>query len=291
MTIIAPPPPAPEPTPALRPGRRSAVRIALVAAAAVLVLTYVAALGLAAGRLNALSMTVESKDLPAGMRSLTIDSADANVRVTVDGQAGGAKVDLRTIDSTGDRVERLEINSDGGDTRIRLTPDVPSFIDWGRSDEITVTLPPQLAKGLSVTTQQSDGTVTVDADLDRLTAHTSDGSVMLNGNARRIDVTTRDGDVVAQRPISIIESFSAQTVDGDVHVQFGNAAPRTVDASSRDGDVMLALPSPGPYLVDVSADSQRVRVPETTNASMAAAAVTVRTVDGSVVIDTSGAAR
>jgi hypothetical protein len=294
VTTIAPPPPAPPApvtAPPLPPGRRSAVRVLVVVAASILVLAYVATLGVAAWRLNALRMSIESKDLPAGMRSLTIDAADANVRVKVDPQAGAPHVDLRMVDSTRDDRERMEITSDSDGTRILLSPDSPSFMDWGRSGEVTVTLPPQLARGLSVTTQQDDGRVIVDADVDQLTADSLDGDIVLNGGARRIDITSGDGDVVAKKPISVTESFNAHTVDGDVLVEFKGAAPRTVEAISRDGDIAIALPGPGPYLVDSSADSRSIRVPETTDPARAAAKVTVRTVDGDVLIDTSGAAR
>jgi hypothetical protein len=267
------------------------VRIALVAAASVLVLAYVATIGVGAWRINALRVSIEHEDLPNGMRSLAIDAADANVRVKVDPQGGPPRVDLRMVGSAQDGRQRMEITSDGDGTRIFLTPDSPSFMDWGRAGELTVTLPPQLARQLSVTTQQADGVVIVDADLDQLTAHSADGDIVLNGGARRVDITARDGDVVAEKPISVTESFNAHTVDGDVRVQFKDTAPRTVEAGSRDGDIAIALPGAGPYLVDSSADSRSIRVPETTDPAQAAAKVTVRTVDGDVLIDRSGAAR
>jgi DUF4097 and DUF4098 domain-containing protein YvlB len=201
-------------------------------------------------------------------------------------------VDLRTVDSKrDDGRRRMQITSEGDSTRILLTPNSGSFMDWGRSGDVTVTLPPRLAGELSVVTQQDDGALTVDADLGQLTAYTADGDITLNAGARRVDLTSRDGDVVSPKPISVAESFVAHTVDGDIRVEFKSATPRTIEASSRDGDITIALPGPGPYLVDASADSRRIRVPETTDPTKAAAEVTVRTVDGDVAVDTSGAAR
>jgi putative adhesin len=295
VTTIAPPPPAPPApatSPSLPPGRRVVVRGIIVVAASILVLGYVAALGVAAGRLNAVRLSVETKDLPAGMRSLTIEAADADVRISVDPKADAPRVDLRTVDSTtDDDHERMEVTSVGADTRLLLTPGAPSFMDWGRMGSVTVTLSPQLASRLSVIVRQDDGTLTVDADLGQLTAYTADGDIALNAGARRVDLTSRDGDVVAPKPISVAESFVAHTADGDIRVEFKGVTPRTVEASSRDGDIAIALPGPGPYLVDASADSRRIRVPETTDPGKATAEVTVRTVDGDVAVDTSGAAR
>jgi len=292
MTTAAPPPAglSASVTPAPQPGRVRVVRIVLVVLAAVIVLGYMAALSLAAGRINALLVTVSSEDLPGGMRSLTIDAGDAGIHVQVDPRASAPHVDLRTVDSSSAQ-RRMQITSDGDSTRIVVPPDSGSFMDWGRSGDVTVTLPTALARQLSVTTQQDDGALTVDADLGQLTAYTADGDVALNAGARRVDVTTTDGDVVAQKPISVAESFIARTVDGDVRIEFKGAAPRTIEAGSRDGDITIALPGPGPYLVDASANSTKIQVPETNDATKASAKVTVRTVDGDVVVDTSGDAR
>jgi hypothetical protein len=292
MTTAAPPPAglSASVTPSPKPGRVRTVRIVLVVLAAVIVLGYMAALSLAAGRINALLVTVSSEDLPGGMRSLTIDAGDAGIRVQVDPQTNAPHVELRTVDSSSAQ-RRMQITSDGDSTRIVVPPDSGSFMDWGRSGDLTVTLPTALARALSVTTQQDDGALTVDADLDQLTAYTADGDIALNAGARRVDITTTDGDVVAQKPIPVADSFIARTLDGDVRVEFKASAPRTIEAGSRDGDIAIALPGPGPYLVDASATSAEIQVPETNDATKAAATVTVRTVDGNVVVDTSGDAR
>lgn len=291
MTTIAPPPPAPVTPPPLTPGRRNAIRVLLILIASALVLGCVVALGISAWRINSLRLRVESEDLPATMRSLVIDAVDARVHVQVDPRASAPSVELRVVDSARDGQRRLQVTSGADGTRILLAPNQSSLVDWGRTEDVTVTLSPQVARGLSVTTEQDDGTVVVDADLDRLTAHTVDGDVVLNGGARRVDVTASDGDIVVRKPISVAESFSARTVDGDVDVAFSGAAPRTVDASSRDGDISIGLPGAGPFLVDAPGDSRRIRVPETSDPARAAARVTVRTVDGDVEIGSAGAVR
>jgi hypothetical protein len=170
---------------------------------------------------------------------------------------------------------------------VSIAPMPTSFDPWRRGGEITVTLPPDAARQLSVTTQQTDGALFLDTDLDQLTARLSDGAVLLQGGARKVDITVRDADVVARKPISVAESFVVNSVDGDVTVGFTGAPPRTIDAVTRDGDLTLSLPPTGPYLVHAqSRDSATVRVPETSDAKRAVSEVTVRADDGSVVIQT-----
>ncbi len=54
-----------------------------------------------------------------------------------------------------------------------------------------------------MTTQQTDGALIVDTDLDQLTARLTDGAVLLQGGARKVDISVRDADVVARKPISV----------------------------------------------------------------------------------------
>ena len=175
---------------------------------------------------------------------------------------------------------RLTVGGDG---------DGDSLLRWARAGEITVTLPPELARRLSVTTQQEAGVLFAQADLDELIARGVDGAVLLSGNARRIEVHNQNGSVIAREPISVTESFTADTTDGDVTVDFKEAAPRTVEAVSSNGDVAIGLPPGGPYLVHAaSGSSTSVRVPETSDPQRAAAEVTVRSDDGSVSVSTLG---
>lgn len=100
-----------------------------------------------------------------------------------------------------DGEQRLDVTTDGTGTRVSIAPMPQSFVPWRRGGEITVTLPPDAARRLSVTTEQKDGTLFVDTDLDQLTARLSDGAVLLQGGARKVDDTvTRDGDVALSLP-------------------------------------------------------------------------------------------
>ena len=95
--------------------------------------------------------------------------------------------------------------------------------------------------------------------------------------------------MVTRDPISVSESFSANTIDGDIEVDLKDAAPRTVDATSENGDVVVALPARGPYVVNANTGDQSgdtvVRVPQTTDREEAAAVVTARSETGDVIID------
>lgn len=288
MTTIAPPPPATPASsapPPLSPGGRTAIRAALVIAASVLIVGSVVALLVTAVGINSLRVTTDGEDLPGGMRSLIVDANDATVHVKSDPQTTGPRVELRTVNSTRSGPQRLEVSTDAGGTRIFVTPDSREFMGWRKAADVTVTLPPRLAAALFITTQQDDGTLIVDGDLDRLVANTTDGDIVLNGGARVVEITARDGDVSTRKPISVAESFTAEAVDGNVEVEFADAPPRRIGAVTRDGDVDISLPAKGPYLVRTQSDaSATVRVPQTTDPAAAAAEVTVRSNDGNVVV-------
>ncbi|TQR85941.1 DUF4097 domain-containing protein [Mycobacterium hodleri] len=282
MTTIAPPS-APPP---LTPGNRTALRVMLVIAAAVLVVGSVAGLGVAAWGLNSLRATNDAKDLPGTMRSLVIDASDVSVHVKSDSKVTTPRAELRTVGSSSRAQQRLNVTTDAGQTQIRITRDAGRVVGFGSSD-LTVTLPPSLAAGLFVTTQQNDGTLTVDADLNRLVARSSDGDVLLNGAVHVVDVSARDGDIASRKPLSVSESFVVDAADGDVAVTFAEPAPRKITATTRDGDVALTLPATGPYLVETRSEyATSVEVPETTDPARAVSEVTVRSDNGSIAIDT-----
>lgn len=284
-TFATPPPTTGSSAPPLTPRGRSAVRVLLVIAASVLTVGSLVALVVAAFGINSVRVSTDSRELPGGITSLTIDAADATVRVTTDPSADAPRVDLRMLNSTRGGKQQLHVTSEPNGTRIEVTPASPAFMDWGRTGEATITLPPTLAKALTVTARQDDGTLIIDAELDRLVARTLDGDIVLNGAAHRIDVASQDGDIVARQAISVTEAFNAETRDGDLTVRFGPDVPKTIDAVTRDGDLTVGLPSRGPYLIRASGvDKTDVQVPETTNPVAAVSEVTVRSDNGDVVV-------
>ncbi len=290
MTTIAPPPPAPAtPPPPLSPGGRTAVRVALIAAAAVLVVGTVATLGAVAWGISGFRVITDTKPLPAAMRSLVVDtgSVPVAVRITTDRDAREPRADLRMVNSTRADANPLAVSSDAASARVTISGEPSTFLQWGRAGEITLVLPPDLARRLTVTTQQDTGVVLAQADIDQLIARTDDGAVVLSGSARRMEIHTENGDVVTRDPISVSESFSANTENGDIKVDFAETAPRTVDATSENGDVIVALPARGPYVVNANTENgdTAVRVPQATDRENAAAVVTVRSENGDVIID------
>ncbi len=288
MTTIAPPPPAPAPPP-LSPGGRSAVRVMLVAAAAVLVVGTIVAVAVAAWGISSFRVITDSKPLPPEMRSLVVDTASVPVavRITTDRDAREPRADLRMVNSTRANANPLAVSTDRGEARVTLNAESTPFLQWGRGGEITVVLPPDVARKLTVTTQQDNGVVLAQADLDQLIARTDNGAVILSGSARRIEVHSDNGEVVTRDPIVVTEAFSANTDNGDVTVDFAEAAPRTVDATTENGEVVVGLPARGPYLVNANTDNGdiAVRVPQATDREKAAAVVTVRTDSGDITID------
>ncbi|MDT5244844.1 MAG: hypothetical protein QOD36_2220 [Mycobacterium sp.] len=290
MTTIAPPPPAPAtPPPPLSSGGRTAFRLSLIAAAAVLAVGTLASLGAVAWGIASFRVITDSKPLPVAMRSVFVDtgSVPVAVRITTDRKAREPRADLRMVNSTRAGANPLVVNADPTGARVTINGESSTFLQWGRAGEITLVLPPDLARKLTVTVQQDTGVVLAQADIDQLIARTDTGAVVLSGAARRVEVHNVDGEVATRDPIRVTESFSATTETGDIKVDFAETAPRTVDVSSQDGDVILALPARGPYVVNANtADGNTdVRVPQTTNRENAAAVVTARSDTGNVVID------
>lgn len=290
--VTAPPPPAPlqpGPPPSLSPGGRTALRATLVIVASVLVAASAVSLGVAAATVSAVRVIADDAVLPSAMRSLVIDTGDipAAIRITTDRDATEPRAQLRLVKSARVGDHALTVTPDGTSARLTVDGAASEFLRWGRAGELTVTLPPDVSRRLSVTTQQQDGVLFAQADLDELIARSADGAVVLSGAARRIDVQLQDGAIVTREPISVTESFIAKTVDGDVTVDFRDAAPRTVDLLSNDGDVAVALPPAGPYLVRASSGATTsVRVPETSDPERAVAEVTANSGDGTVTVRT-----
>ena len=76
-------------------------------------------------------------------------------------------------------------------TRVTINGEPSAFLHWGRAGEIRLVLPPDLARKLTVTTQQETGVVLAQADIDQLMARTDTGAVVLSGAAGRIIIALR----------------------------------------------------------------------------------------------------
>ncbi|MGW0162467.1 DUF4097 family beta strand repeat-containing protein [Mycobacterium sp. NPDC003323] len=285
-TLTDPLPPAGPPR--LSPGGRTALRAALVIAAVAILVITLALLTAAVVGLSAFRLVADRQPLPANMRVLTVDTAASPmaVRIVADRNATEPRVDVRMVTSDRREREELTVTNDANGTLLRVEGQ-SGFLAFGDPGEVTVTVPPELGRQLSVTVRQDTGVLIAEADLDQLTASSSDGAVVLRGTVRRVEVHGRDSDIHTRQPISVGESFVAETRDGDVQVRFTDAPPR-IEATTRDGDVSIALPTPGPYLVHAQSGdgTVRVRVPETTDAAEAAAEVTANTRNGEVSVET-----
>jgi len=296
VTTIAPPPtappvnPPPSSPPPLSPGGRTAIRVLLIAAAAVLVLGSVATLGVAAWGLSTFRVVTDSRPLPPTMRSLIVDTGQlpVAVRITADPEATQPRADMRMIKSARAGSHPLTVSTDSTGTRLTISGEPSPFLQWGRAGEITVVLPPEVARGLTVTSQQRTGVLMTQADLGQVTARMTHGAVLLSGSARRIEVDSVDGDVLARTAIAVTESFRATTANGDIEVDF-KTAPRTLDATTDNGDIRIALPPSGPYVVNADTSDRSgdtvVRVPQTSDRTDAASIVTARSDTGDITID------
>ncbi|OMC37328.1 hypothetical protein A5740_04905 [Mycobacterium sp. GA-1841] len=286
MTTIATPPPV-NPPPQLSSGGRTAFRVTVIAAAVLLIAGTAAALGAAAWAVSNVRVVTDHRALPATMQSLVIDTAriPVAIRISADRETHSATADLRLVNTARSGEHRLQVVTEGDETRIQIEGKPSPMLEWARGGEITIALPPEQARRLSVHTEQEIGALFSFADVDELIARTDDGAIILGGAARRVEIHTVNGEIVSRAPIAVTEQFSATTSDGDITVDFRDTAPRRVDAVSRNGDVVIGLPERGPYLVHAQSDSStQVRVSETTDAARAVAEVTARSNDGDVVV-------
>lgn len=284
-TVTAPPPTSPPP---LSPGGRTAIRATLVVVAAAVLVGTVVSLGVAAWGISSFRVSTDTKTLPATMRALTVDTGDIpiSLRITTDREAHEARVDMRLVNSSRTGAHGLTVSTEADATRISLGGEPQSVMDWARGGELTVTLPPDQARRLSLTARQGLGELVIQTDLDQLVARSMHADVVLGGAARRIEIHTVTGDVHSRTPIAVSGQFSASSADGDITVDFGEAAPKTVDAVNRNGDVEIGLPEPGPYLVQASSGaSTKVRVAETSTSATAVARITARSDNGDVVVE------
>jgi hypothetical protein len=192
-------------------------------------------------------VVTETRALPTDMRSLTIDTGEVPVALSLvtDAEAAGPRIDLRMVTTADDT--QLTVGSEGADSRVTLGDSSSGLLSFNRTGEIKVLLPPDVARGLKVAVTQRTGSLTTNADLDQLVARADDGAVTLGGSARRVDVSVGHGDISTSTRIAVAESFRASTEAGGISVEF-RAAPRTTEAIA-DGDVTVGVPGPGPYRV------------------------------------------
>lgn len=285
--IVSPAPSAPPPP--LSPGGRTAVRAALIVAAAALVTAVVISLSSAAWAVSSFRVVKDSMALPNTLTSVTVDtgSVPTAVRITTDREVREPRVDMRMVNSIRAASNPLAVTADGTAARVTIDAEPSEFLRWGRAGEITLVLPPELARRVSVTTQQETGVVFAQADIDQLTVRTVNGAVILSGSAQRVEITNEHGAITTREPIAVTESFRATTTTGDISVDF-TEPPETVDATTEHGDIAIALPPPGPYFVGTTTgwpgDSADVDVPLTRDRDNAASVLTARAETGSIAI-------
>ncbi|MBY0289052.1 MAG: DUF4097 domain-containing protein [Mycobacteriaceae bacterium] len=230
-------------------------------------------------------VSTDSQALPAGMRSLSLDTGDdpVTIRIVTDINANEPRIDSRMVGSADDTPPTVA--GEGVDIRVTLGDSGSGLLRFNRTGEIEIILPPGVGRGLKVTVEQRAGSLSTDADLDQLVAETEAGSVKLAGSARRVDISARQGDIETSTRIAVAESFRAEAESGRITLEF-RSAPRLTEATA-EGDVTVGVPGPGPYRVRAQSEHRlgktTVSVPETTDPN--AAEVTARSRVGNVVVN------
>ncbi len=186
MTAPAVRPPV-DPPPHLTSGGRSTVRVLLVLVASAVLAVSLTGLGVAAWGVSNLRVVTDQQALPDDMRTLVVDTASVPVAIRIDParDARGATAQLRLVNTSHSGAHRLVVDNDGTQSRVRIAGNPSPSLKWARGGEITVSVPPEVGRRLTVRTEQRFGAVIVTADLDRLVAHVGDGAIVLRGSARR----------------------------------------------------------------------------------------------------------
>src|SRR5262249_53086545 len=151
VTMIAPPPPAPPPpapaapSPPLSTGARTAIRITLIVAAAVLVLGTIGSLTAAAIILGSMRAVTDTRALSNTMRSLLIDTADVpvDIHITTEPRATEPRAVLWMVTSTGAERPTLSVANEPSGSRVNVTGRLSRY-----QAELRFILPPDLARGL-----------------------------------------------------------------------------------------------------------------------------------------------
>lgn len=284
MTTTQPTPPP------LTPSGRTAIRVFIVVVAVLLSMGALGVLTAAAIGVGNTRVLADSSALPPGLRSLQIDTGDVPmaVRITSDPDADEPRTDLQFVTTGGTGEHRLEVTADGTSAQVKVVGEAPRWLRWARGGELTVVLPPGLARGVSVRTTQRFGLASFDADLDRVVAHNDNGAILLRGSARSIEAHNQHGTIHSRRALAVQEKFTATSSDGDISVDFQDPAPEVVEADSGGGDVVLGLAGDGPFRVQASTASRHgdtvVRVPETADPARAVATVRAHSGSGDVTV-------
>ncbi|MEU1041754.1 DUF4097 family beta strand repeat-containing protein [Streptomyces sp. NPDC005551] len=139
----------------------------------------------------------------------------------------------------------------------------------------------EVPRGIAVSVEDGDGSVTAKGFEERLSIRTSDGSVRVTDSAGPLDLHSGDGSITALGVDS--RRVRATTGDGSVRLELG-VVPQLVESRSQDGSITIGLPRET-YRVTAGSDDGAVDVsvprddksPHVVSARAGDGKVTVRT--------------
>jgi len=96
-----------------------------------LVVGTLASLGTVAWGIASFWVITDSKPLPSGMRSVTIDtgSVPVAIRITTDREAREPRADLRMVNSTRAGANPLVVNADPAGARVTINGEPSAFLE------------------------------------------------------------------------------------------------------------------------------------------------------------------
>ncbi|WP_338898497.1 DUF4097 family beta strand repeat-containing protein [Streptomyces sp. TG1A-60] len=252
-----------------RTARRSRTGAVAVAGLAVALMASVAACGADAGE----DRDPEHRSFALEGRTLTVDSDDSALELVA--------ADVDEVEVTRWFEGRVMVGGsprvtwEMKDDRLKLRLKCSGIVaDCSAKHRIEV------PRGVTVTVEDGDGSVSAKGFAEPLRIRTGDGSVHVSDSTGPLELHTDDGAVRALGVGS--RSVRASTKDGSVKLELG-VVPDLVESRSNDGSISVGLPRGASYRVETGSDdgSVDVSVPRDEDSSHV---VSAHTEDGSVTV-------
>lgn len=225
-----PPPPEPKRSSATKPIMIIIAIIGAITLAVVLVTTLF-------GSISGLSRGSASQTADAtGVTELKLNANAANVNIAF------ADVDEATLDATGQRANRWELNRSGDALSIHSSEMWWSWCWFNCAEtEVTVTLPEELNDGsLNAELDLNAGRLNATGTFDQLAIELNAGEVDMEGAARALVTEVNAGD--ANLRLADVETVSFEVAAGRIDSELTGTAPATTEIEVSAGQLILAMP-------------------------------------------------
>lgn len=228
------PPAPPNPEPKRSAATKPLMIIIAVIGAITLVVLLVATLfsslvGLSRGSANQTANTT-------GVTKLDLNSNAARVNIAFD------DVDQATLDATGQRADRWQLNRRGDTLSVR-PPEMWWSWCWFNcgETEVTLTLPQELNDGnLNAELDLNAGRLDAEGSFNELSLELNAGEMVVDGTARALQTEVNAGR--AELQLADVETASFEVAAGRIDSDLTGTPPTTTEIDVSAGQLVLGLP-------------------------------------------------